>query len=451
MSNESYFGHRVAAGLALGLLALVLVPGAVAAADSDPYLVKNIRSGSSSSNPTDLAAIGNRVFFTATDGGHGREPWVSDGTALGTHMIKNISPGSYSSNARDYTLVGSQVFFTAQDGNGRELFVTDGTAAGTRRVKDIRPGGKASAPAGLTALGTTLFFSANDGPHGRELWKSDGTEAGTVMINDLEPGKLGSNPVELTAFANRVYFVRNVYAPNGSHVPCCLLMRSDGTEAGTRTVIDKDGGAILDTYDLTRSGSLLYFAATADDWPSSHLWRTDGTKQGTRRISGNIYPEQLTNVGGTLFFTTVNEEDYSLWKSTGTAAGTTFVTHTNRPSSLTGVGSTLFFLQLEESGWQYLMRSDGTAAGTFWLYGANTNYGAVMGNLTDVNGVLMYTLAGYLWQQGGGLDGSPVVPYADGNTSSWGDRHLTDVDGTLFYVGIGANGKYGYELWAYTP
>ncbi len=38
------------------------------------------------------AAIGDRLFFTADDGFHGGEPWVSDGTAAGTRMFADLVP-----------------------------------------------------------------------------------------------------------------------------------------------------------------------------------------------------------------------------------------------------------------------------------------------------------------------------------------------------------------------
>ena len=44
-------------------------------------LVKDIRSGSSNSNPYYLTNVNGTLFFTADDGTNGRELWKSDGTA----------------------------------------------------------------------------------------------------------------------------------------------------------------------------------------------------------------------------------------------------------------------------------------------------------------------------------------------------------------------------------
>src|SRR5262245_44804689 len=46
---------------------------------------------SSSSDPSDLVVMGDRLYFAATDSGHGRELWVTDGTPAGTQLLENIN------------------------------------------------------------------------------------------------------------------------------------------------------------------------------------------------------------------------------------------------------------------------------------------------------------------------------------------------------------------------
>jgi len=73
--------------------------------------------------------------------------------------------------------------FEATDGtHGYELWVTDGTAAGTQMVLDINPGSSGSNPSHITSLGNgTAVFDATDGTHFGELWITDGTAAGTHL------------------------------------------------------------------------------------------------------------------------------------------------------------------------------------------------------------------------------------------------------------------------------
>ena len=43
-----------------------------------------------SSNPADLVALGNTVFFTTSDGDSESGLWKSDGTQAGTVLVKEI-------------------------------------------------------------------------------------------------------------------------------------------------------------------------------------------------------------------------------------------------------------------------------------------------------------------------------------------------------------------------
>src|SRR5215813_5620846 len=83
-------------------------------------------------------------------------------------------------------------------------------------------------------------------------------------------------------------------------------------------------------------------------------------------------PANLTNVGGTLFFTAITPETgRELWKSDGTAEGTVLVrdifpgVESSAPANLTNVGGTLFFTIVSAPGvGTELWKSDGTAEGT---------------------------------------------------------------------------------------
>ena len=57
------------------------------------------------------------------------------------------------------------------------------------------------------------------------------------------------------------------------------------------------------------------------------LWRSDGTRAGTRLVAHFppwLFPRELTNVDGTLFFALDGRWTYGseLWKSDGTRSGT---------------------------------------------------------------------------------------------------------------------------------
>ena len=90
-------------------------------------MVKDINSGSTNSSPQYLTAIGNTLYFKATDGTNGYELWKSDGTSSGTVMVKDINSGSSSSIGTPYfTAIGNTLYFKATDGtNGYELWCAE--------------------------------------------------------------------------------------------------------------------------------------------------------------------------------------------------------------------------------------------------------------------------------------------------------------------------------------
>ena len=172
-------------------------------------IVKNIRAGTSDSNPAYLTVCDNKVFFQADDGSTGKELWLSDGTEAGTTLVKDIVSGSGSSNPQNMVEMGNLIYLSVDDGiNGAELWVSDGTETGTHLLKDINPGSYDSDPSNLIALPGDLyfFFAATTADSGCELWISDGTEGGTTLMQDINTGTGDSNPANLTLCGPNLYF-----------------------------------------------------------------------------------------------------------------------------------------------------------------------------------------------------------------------------------------------------
>ena len=139
-------------------------------------------------------------LFLANDGTNGHELWKSDGTASGTVMVRNIRSGSSSSSPSYLTVVGNTLFFKASDGtNGYELWKSDGTTSGTVMVKDIYSGSSSSYPSELTVVGSTLYFEADDGttdtncgrameqPQARLWSRISEAEVAAVISNTSQP------------------------------------------------------------------------------------------------------------------------------------------------------------------------------------------------------------------------------------------------------------------------
>jgi ELWxxDGT repeat protein len=360
-------------------------------------LVRDIYPGPASSSIANLTAVGSSVFFTVGDVANGRELWRSDGTAAGTAMVRDVTPRIISQGKgrpiirKDETILnltaaGSGVYFTLNDGvNGRELWRSDGTAAGTTLVRDINPGLSSSSLSNLTAAGSTLFFTGIDSTsitQTTKLWRSDGTATGTIPLRDIKPFYKSSFILtEFTAAGGTVYFTNQDDGTSGVE-----LWRSDGTLVGTTPVRDLNPGPDSSfPQNLTDVNGTLFFTAHGADG-ANQLWRSDGKAGGTALVrdfapgwtrallsSSGLYTFDSEQVGGTVFFPASDEvHGEELWRTDGTAVGTILVRDIDpgpygwsSPTNLTAVGSTLFFSARDGvNGGIELWRSDGTAAGT---------------------------------------------------------------------------------------
>jgi ELWxxDGT repeat protein len=182
--------------------------------------------------PNDLLVVGSKLFFTGNVSTYNREPWVSDGTAAGTKMLRNLDPDpGIPSNPTELTAVGDTLFFSADVGGDRELYKSDGTTAGTRLVRNVNLA-QDTDPRELTEYNGILYFSGSNN-FDEELYKSDGTYGGTVLVKDIYNGG-ASSPTELTVVGGYLFFhARTFFDTSPPAMPYDQLVRSDGTAAGT--------------------------------------------------------------------------------------------------------------------------------------------------------------------------------------------------------------------------
>src|SRR4051812_7735143 len=83
--------------------------------------------------------------------------------------------------------VGDKLFFVAsQEGSGRELWVSDGSGSGTQMLADVCQGSCDPEIRLLGSTGGVLIFRASSAPNQRETWRSDGTRKGTFPLRSAE-------------------------------------------------------------------------------------------------------------------------------------------------------------------------------------------------------------------------------------------------------------------------
>ena len=383
--------------------------------------------GTADGRPGRGAVLGGHYYFRAPAAGAGEELWKTDGTAAGTVLVKDVNPGAASSFPSNLRAVGGRLFFTAGSAAswpGQELWVSDGTANGTRIVKDLTPTAAGLEFAEFVAHGGVLYFRAGASRTAPStLYRSDGTADGTREVRPLAtPNAFGGM---LASSGGALYFI----ADRGQE-----LWRGDGTVAGSTLVRRFDAGAsaMAPVSNLRDAGNgRLVFRAT-DPAGGSEPWVTDGTPGGTARLAdlnpgpaGSSPHSAVPLADGRVVLFALGAAVPGLYAADVAAAPqTAALLHRTRPTvgsypdSITPLsGRTVVFRAIDESDGRDLWRSDGTAAGTYLLHdfapdpahGAFTVHPAANGRA--ILSVVTHPGPAYeLWSTDGTREGTVKLP-----------------------------------------
>ncbi|MDP7373781.1 MAG: hypothetical protein QF588_07860, partial [Candidatus Poseidoniaceae archaeon] len=386
---------------------------------SNPHMIKDIYSGANngiSGDCEDMLVVNNTLFFRGNDGSNGVELWKSDGTSSGTVMVKDLNSGSGSSNPSDFTTANDKLFFTTATSSYQfRRWVSDGTNVGTydvgywssnfnaifypeieyngsiygqgwdghrvlfslnettyERVADL--GGGHNNPRALTIYDGWLYFLTYETASGTGcLYRTNGTEAGTSMFVCGTPqhhpmGANGVNEFEMQVFNDELYFIRD--AGHGDE-----LWKTDGTQSGTVMVKDIFPGpssgfcshplsSCLGGSRLFATENYLLFDVDSDGDGQLELWKTDGTSGGTSMLkelflpgANEIYYHQVDEI---IYFRASQHgsyQDSELWSTDGTPAGTVRVEDIwegpsgSAPRDIIDVDGTLYFIAYNGSSY----------------------------------------------------------------------------------------------------
>lgn len=209
--------------------------------------------------------------------------------------------------------------------------------------------------------------------------------------------------------------------------------------------------------DLINVNGALFFQPL--NIAGDQLWKSDGTYSGTTMVK-DLYPgtsdhtfENPFVFQGKLYFVAgYSSQDKALWKSDGTAAGTEIVLQPftdNITGSLVATNDYFYFTISSK-----LTKSDGTAAGTSTITKNSIPVQpSTSSNYVWSNNKLFFTdvTNKELWVTDGTDAGTQLVKLiVTGNSNSYGINKMTNVNGIVYF--FAADGQYGntnkgFELW----
>lgn len=202
----------------------------------------------------------------------------------------------------------------------------------------------------------------------------------------------------------------------------------------------------------------LLLAGCAANSPSNT--KLNSTAVGPVQLGSAAYPENLTVVGTTLYFSAgdfnLGSTNYELWKSDGTDAGTVLVKEIrpgnsgSSPEGLVDVNGTLFFRADDGVNGKELWKSDGTASGTVMVKNINPNGASSPYGMINVNGIVYFRadngVNGYeLWKSDGTAAGTVMVRNINPGVSGSDPYGFTNINGTIYFAATTPG--FGYELW----
>jgi len=338
-----------------------------------------------------LGSTDSNVMFVA-DMNNGKWLGKTDGTLTNTSLFHMVyDPGSASGIIRFMVSDGEKLFFAYNpSGDPINMFVTDGTSSGTQLLGGYDNPSFSLPDDPYAFLDGNFYFVLREeaAPSGTtfELHVSDGTPGGTFNLNPNSSGYL--HPRLLTVFNDKVYF--NSLDNNWG------LMSTDGTVAGTETVIEPFGyqsGGIGQAFENgLYNGSLVVQARSEDT--GSEIYTSDGTLAGTTLLSDVIpgtegsSPTQFTQVGDFLFFIAEIDNDPYLYVFDPNFNSMPCINFALDSISVTNtIGTDLGSIQIEVSGGSepYSYQLNGGAATNNPLF-ENLPAGPYTVLITDANG-----------------------------------------------------------------
>ena len=360
------------------------------------------------------------------------------GRRLSFHLVRiaatpvqviDLKAGVASSNPGPLFAGTDRLYFSAESATGLHVWSTDGTAAGT--IPLLGPVNN-ELPSVVGVAGNRLYLA-----EALQIHTSDGTPGNDVLLGTMGFDQYHAN---LTVDGSRVYF--NAAMPAGSSV--VEVWTSDGTAQGTIKLTNH-------IFNTPSPVVILAHQAYFDSASNGLLYATDGTAQGTHSlartgVSTAIFPSN----GSLLLLASPSEKDPLLWKSSGGAEAPTVVKHL--PSGFAqrrdavSTGPLLFFPWLDSQLW----KSDGTADGTVLIKSFGSRAFNDLGNLVPLGDRIVFAVDdgshGFEpWVSDGTPEGTKMLRDISTGSASSTPYQFVVADGLVYFVATDSD--HGRELW----
>lgn len=438
-------------------------------------LVKDISSGTSSSQPGPFFEYNGRLFFTANQNAV-RSIFATDGTNSGTVIIRLNDPNTGEVLWNPYGTVGFNVF------NSELYFDYKNTSSSFAYIGKV----SGTSNAATEVLSLTNLVSSNDSrfieatkinnkvifnpiaaltSEGVEPYFLDlTTPANSGVLKNINPIiTTNSNPTSLTSFNGNIYFSA-FDATNGNEI-----WKTDGTNVGTVLFLDlatgvanSDSNQYNEIIPAGSVSSVLSFVATRSS-QGRELYKTTGATGNVSIIKdinpfGDSNPTSVTKIDNLLYFAADDITNGSeIWKSDGTTAGTVMIkdintTGSSNPTLFTKVGTTVYFVANDAVNGTELWKTDGTNVGTVLVKDITVGAGNTTFYETIVyNNNLYFTISDgsggrQLWKSDGTDLGTVLVPTYSGGGNSLANLYVFNNE---LYFKSRTSSNIGVELCAY--